>query len=102
MLLKECTRTNLCRDCDDIGCVLAGEIMPDCPRLDCINDPPHDCEDCAWLKQYIKEIKNTEEIGWVVQETVMEDPVHMMKRWWTREYGNDSQTADELVRKMRP
>lgn len=55
--LKECTRTNLCVDCDNTECLHKGKIMSDCPKYYCDNYKLHDCEHCDFIKSYIKEYK---------------------------------------------
>lgn len=57
--MEECTRNNLCVDCDHPHCWLAGSIMADCPKYRC--DRPEesfeDCESCSFIKKYQKEMR---------------------------------------------
>lgn len=49
--IKPCTRKNLCVDCDDAECQLAGVARADCPKQSCDN-PIGDCNTCVFMKQY--------------------------------------------------
>ena len=55
--ISECIRTNLCVDCDDPDCLLAGEAEADCPKWKCDN-PSMNCEACEFLKEYKREVTN--------------------------------------------
>ena len=50
--LNECTRDNLCVDCDNEKCLAHGDIGADCPKWKCDRD--NDCEHCEWIKAYVK------------------------------------------------
>ena len=51
--LKECKRHNLCIDCDEKECLLAGKLISDCPMYTCNRKGKQyeDCESCELLKQ---------------------------------------------------
>lgn len=49
--MKKCERNNLCVDCDDTECQLAGEAYADCPKWRC-DDPIGDCDTCEFMKAY--------------------------------------------------
>ena len=49
---SECTRPNFCADCDDPGCIHAGDVEADCPKWKCDNGSIMDCERCEFLKEY--------------------------------------------------
>ena len=49
--INRCTRKNLCVDCNDPDCLLAGDAEADCPKWRCDN-PTMDCENCEDLKEY--------------------------------------------------
>ena len=50
--LHECTRQNLCVDCDNERCWHHGKLIADCPKYHCDRPPEQveDCETCAFLK----------------------------------------------------
>ena len=60
--LIECTRYNLCVDCDNLACHHCGDIGADCPKYQCDNDIINDCENCEFIKQYQQAIRNNEEL----------------------------------------
>ena len=96
-----CDKDILCRDCDE-RCVHAGEASADCPRIDCCAEAGRDCEDCEWLRQYLKETGNGEKLDWVKEEAVMEDPIYMKRKQFTRKYGDNSQETNQLLENLRP
>ena len=53
-MFSECTRDNLCVDCDDKECTHAGNIEADCPKWKCDNETG-DCNNCAFIRQYQEE-----------------------------------------------
>lgn len=53
--LSECTRQNLCCDCDNEKCALHGKKEADCPKYRCGS---LDCENCDFLNEYIKEMRD--------------------------------------------
>lgn len=60
--IQECTKDNLCVDCDNDKCWLAGKILSDCPKYHCDKpkepiDQTEDCEHCAFIKQYQKDMR---------------------------------------------
>lgn len=58
LTVDECTRKNLCIDCDNERCWFHGKLISDCPKYRC--DRPEelfeDCESCAFLKRFTKEM----------------------------------------------
>ena len=52
--LSECTRQNLCVDCDSTDCLHARSLIADCPKYHCDrpSDQIEDCESCAFLRDY--------------------------------------------------
>ena len=54
--LSECTRNNLCVDCDDERCWFRGKWEADCPKYHCDN-ATCDCSRCPFLKRYVKEMR---------------------------------------------
>lgn len=59
--LSVCNRDNLCVDCDSEKCILAGEIMSDCPKYHCDNDMIHDCEHCEFIRELQEEMREKNE-----------------------------------------
>lgn len=60
MTAHECTRNNLCIDCDDTHCVFAGSEVADCPRYptcDLLRYHEMDCYKCGWNKRYIEKMR---------------------------------------------
>ena len=55
MSLGTCTRHIPCSTCDDPNCIFAGELDADCPAYPCQSTVPYDCENCDFLKHYLKE-----------------------------------------------
>jgi hypothetical protein len=60
--MSECKRNNLCIDCDNSKCWLAGKALSDCPKYYCDRpkepiDQTEDCEHCAFLEQYQKDMR---------------------------------------------
>lgn len=51
--MSECKRNNLCIDCDNTQCMLAGKIISDCPKYNCDNN--NQCETCNFIKEFQKE-----------------------------------------------
>lgn len=52
--LTECTRKNLCIDCDDARCMHKGQLIADCPKYHCDRkgEAFEDCESCEFLKWF--------------------------------------------------
>lgn len=52
--ITECTRKNLCVDCDDARCMHKGRLMADCPKYMCDRKGElfEDCESCDFLKWF--------------------------------------------------
>lgn len=55
--LSVCNRDNLCVDCDSKTCLSAGDIGADCPKWKCDNPNGSDCEDCAFIKEFVGEMR---------------------------------------------
>ena len=55
--IKECTRNNLCVDCDDKKCSRKGDIEQDCPKYRCDNKNRHDCNNCQFMRQYVTDMR---------------------------------------------
>lgn len=57
--LKECTRKNLCVDCDDKECYHAGQLIADCPKYRCDRNGVlfEHCESCSFLRKYQEEMR---------------------------------------------
>lgn len=57
--LEECTRKNLCIDCDNVRCWFQGKLISDCPKYRC--DRPieqfEDCDTCAFIKRFVKDMR---------------------------------------------
>lgn len=51
---SECNKLSLCVDCDSDTCIHAGSLMADCPKHYCDNIKIDDCENCDWMKEYIR------------------------------------------------
>lgn len=62
LTLRECKRDNLCVDCDDPECLGAGDIGADCPKWVCDNPKGYNCEDCDFILEYQKAMRNKEEL----------------------------------------
>lgn len=54
MTLSECTRANLCIDCDSDSCYHAGQLIADCPKYRCDRKGVlfEHCESCSFLKNF--------------------------------------------------
>ena len=61
--MSECTRNNLCVDCDNERCWFHGQLIADCPKYRCDRPPElsEDCESCAFLKEYQKIMRGERE-----------------------------------------
>lgn len=59
MEAKECKRKNLCYDCNDNKCALAGDPMADCPKYECDREEYffEDCDSCGFIKRYRAEYR---------------------------------------------
>ena len=57
--MRECTRNNLCVDCDNERCWFHGNLIADCPKWRCDRQPGfiEDCETCEFLKEYQKDMR---------------------------------------------
>ena len=55
--MSECKRDNLCVDCDNNKCCLAGKLLSDCPKYRCdrTKDKFEDCDSCDFIKDFVKE-----------------------------------------------
>lgn len=53
-MLEECTRNNLCVDCNNDKCSSKGNLRADCPKYHCDRGELgfEHCESCAFMKQY--------------------------------------------------
>ena len=60
--LSECTRQNLCVDCDNTKCHHAGDIGADCPKWRC-DMPEYQCEECPWIREYVKKVREQDDKG---------------------------------------
>ena len=58
--LEICDREILCVDCDSETCWHAGKAEADCPKWTC-DTPDVKCEDCEFLKEYVKNWRETHE-----------------------------------------
>lgn len=56
LTLSECTRNNLCVDCDSKTCLHAGKLIADCPKYHCDREGDffEHCESCMFLKEFQK------------------------------------------------
>lgn len=52
--LNICTKNTLCADCKDTNCTHAGKLMADCPKYKCDNDVLLDCDNCKFIRQFVK------------------------------------------------
>lgn len=59
LTLKECTRQNLCIDCDNTECYRAGQLIADCPKYHCDRNGVlfEHCETCGFLRNYQEEMR---------------------------------------------
>lgn len=57
--LKECTRKNLCIDCDNTECYHAGQPIADCPKYYCDRHGIlfERCESCSFLRKFQAEMR---------------------------------------------
>lgn len=57
--ISECTRRNLCVDCDNIHCAFMGKALADCPKYNCDmgGDLFQDCDRCSFMKTYQKDMR---------------------------------------------
>lgn len=65
-VMSKCTRQNLCVDCDYTKCWHQGKIISDCPKYKCDNIILEDCEHCAFIKQFQKDMREEYKKGSVV------------------------------------
>lgn len=56
-MVSECKRNNLCVDCDNKECWLAGDIQADCPKYRCAFE--YGCERCGFIKRYAERMRET-------------------------------------------
>ena len=56
MELNDCTRQNLCVDCDNEKCWHQGKKEADCPKWVCTREI-RDCEHCAFIDNYIEKMR---------------------------------------------
>ena len=61
--LKECKRHDLCIDCDEKKCLLAGKLISDCPMYKCDRKGRQyeNCKTCELLKQLHTERRRANE-----------------------------------------
>jgi len=58
MIMTECTRQNLCADCDDESCIRHGDPIQDCPKYHCdMTEHVQECDTCSFLKEYQEEMR---------------------------------------------
>lgn len=56
--LSECTRKNLCCDCDNARCTRIGDKGADCPKWICDNPNGLDnCDNCDFIDNFIEEMR---------------------------------------------
>ena len=57
--LSECTKNNLCVDCESKTCLHAGKLIADCPKYYCDREGDfyEDCESCEFLKEFQREMR---------------------------------------------
>lgn len=58
--MSTCTHhtPTLCTDCDKSDCIYAGKKSADCPKFNCDNIIPHDCDNCSFIADYIRIMRN--------------------------------------------
>lgn len=63
VMMGECTRNIFCVDCTDEECFFHGKMLSDCPKYECDREDEfyEDCESCAFLKEFYKEMGRTSE-----------------------------------------
>ena len=57
MEINECTRDNLCVDCDDDRCIFQAKKESDCPKWRCDMPKGIDCEHCEFIDEFISEMR---------------------------------------------
>ena len=62
LTMSECTRNNLCFECDDEKCAGHGKKESDCPKWRC-DRTDDDCEHCAFIDSFIADRKRTDMRG---------------------------------------
>ena len=55
--MKECTRDNLCVDCDNDHCIFQGKKESDCPKWRCDMPKGTECERCEFIDEFILEMR---------------------------------------------
>jgi hypothetical protein len=57
--LGECKRNNLCVDCENNKCTLAGKILSDCPKYKCDRKGEDflNCETCEFIKDFQRSMR---------------------------------------------
>ena len=57
--INYCNRQNLCVDCNNKDCSLAGKLISDCPKYRCDREGDlfEDCESCDFLKVYSNDMR---------------------------------------------
>ena len=58
-MISECTKNNMCVDCDDDSCKFKGNLRADCPKYKCDRGGAlesgigyEDCESCLFMKKW--------------------------------------------------
>lgn len=69
--LTECNRQNTCYDCDNEQCIYHGVKGADCPKNHCDRPAPVnlDCEHCAFIDEYIEEMRKVYATGLIALPT---------------------------------
>ena len=59
LTIDECTRNNLCVDCDDKDCLHVGKIRSDCPKYHCDREDSlyEQCDTCEFIKKYQEDMR---------------------------------------------
>lgn len=53
--IATCKRRDiLCTDCGEASCAHAGDKGADCPKYNCDNPVPNDCNHCKYIDNYIR------------------------------------------------
>lgn len=52
--ISVCKKNNLCVDCKETRCYHCGKLSADCPKYWCDNVKTMDCENCEFIREYVK------------------------------------------------